>query len=245
MAIGAIGSFNTAYRIQPTVRSAPGPIEVPVVPTEEEDAVRVTLSDASIAAARSNSNINGLAYPRSSDRVPPADAVERRPPEIPFKESDSEETKGSTDDAKVSGAGAAQDLSSSEEAEVQELAARDREVRAHEQAHLSSLGGHRSGGATYTFRTGPDGKRYAVGGEVPVDVSAESTPTETIAKAQTIRQAALAPADPSGADRQVAAKATQLEAEARAEQAQSANDDEGDDGKNGKKAEPTKINVKA
>ena len=114
-----------------------------------------------------------------------------------------------------------------DEEKTRELEARDREVRAHEQAHLSALGPYKTGGASYTYETGPDGRRFAVGGEVPVDVSPESEPEETIKKAQTIRRAALAPAEPSAADRAVAAQASQLEATARAELA--SEDAEGED----------------
>ncbi|MCC6952649.1 MAG: hypothetical protein IT290_00885, partial [Deltaproteobacteria bacterium] len=46
-----------------------------------------------------------------------------------------------------------------EQEQVRKLKARDREVRAHEQAHLSALGPYKSGGASYTFETGPDGQR--------------------------------------------------------------------------------------
>ena len=60
-----------------------------------------------------------------------------------------------------------------------------------------------------------------------IDTSAGSNPEETIRKAQTIRAAALAPAEPSGQDFAVAAQATQMEAQARAEQASTVdNDDE-------------------
>jgi hypothetical protein len=49
--------------------------------------------------------------------------------------------------------------------------------------------------------TGPDGKQYAVGGEVPIDLSPVSgNPQATVQKAETIQRAALAPADPSGPD---------------------------------------------
>ena len=113
-----------------------------------------------------------------------------------------------------------QELTEEEKREVEYLKERDREVRAHEQAHLAALGAYRSGGASYTFETGPDGKQYAVAGEVPVDVSPEEEPQKTIEKAQTIQRAALAPAEPSGADRSVAAQAAQLEAQARAELAE-------------------------
>ncbi len=70
------------------------------------------------------------------------------------------------------------------------------------------------------YETGPDGKRYAVGGEVPVSLRPGRTPQETIANAQTVRSAALAPADPSPQDLAVAAQASQMEAQARQEIAQ-------------------------
>ena len=99
---------------------------------------------------------------------------------------------------------------------VRELAARDREVRTHEQAHASA-GGAYAGAPKYQFERGPDGVNYAVGGEVPIDVGAAATPEQTIAKAQTIRRAALAPAEPSPQDRQVAQESIRLEAAARQE----------------------------
>jgi len=73
------------------------------------------------------------------------------------------------------------------------------------------------GGATFTYATGPDDKRYAVAGEVSIDTSPGRTPEETIPKAQHIRETALAPAEPSPQDRNVAAKAVQMESNARRE----------------------------
>ncbi len=99
---------------------------------------------------------------------------------------------------------------------ISDLAARDREVRAHEQAH-AAVGGQYAGAPSYQYERGPDGVNYAVGGEVRIDVSRAATPEATILKAQTVRRAALAPAEPSPQDRNVAAKATQLESSARAE----------------------------
>ncbi|MEM1071818.1 MAG: putative metalloprotease CJM1_0395 family protein [Planctomycetota bacterium] len=101
--------------------------------------------------------------------------------------------------------------------EVEELQARDAEVRAHEQAHVAAAGTLFRGGPTYTYQTGPDGKRYAVGGMVQIDTSEGATPEETIQKAAQIRRAALAPAEPSSTDQAVAANASRMEAEARAE----------------------------
>ena len=110
----------------------------------------------------------------------------------------------------------AENLSRQEEQELKELKKRDREVRAHEQAHLAAAGGHALGGPRYTYQVGPDGKRYAVGGEVPLDASkVPNNPQATILKAQAIRRAALAPANPSAPDKAIAAEAAAMAAEAR------------------------------
>ncbi|SEN22129.1 SprA-related family protein [Duganella sp. CF517] len=103
---------------------------------------------------------------------------------------------------------------------IDELKARDAEVRQHEQAHMAAAGGLALSGASYTYQRGPNGVNYATGGEVRIDTASGATPEETIARAATIRAAALAPAGPSGADRAVAAQAQQMETEARAELAQ-------------------------
>lgn len=103
---------------------------------------------------------------------------------------------------------------------IDELKARDAEVRQHEQAHLAAAGGLAISGASYTYQRGPNGVNYAIGGEVQIDTSPGATPEETIARAATIQAAALAPAGPSGADRAVAAQAQQMETQARAELAQ-------------------------
>ncbi len=104
-----------------------------------------------------------------------------------------------------------------EQQEISELAARDREVRAHEQAHVA-VGGQHAGTASYTYERGPDGRQYAVAGEVPISTSPVSgDPQATIDKMEQVRRAALAPAEPSSADRAIAAQAAQLIAQARAE----------------------------
>jgi len=108
------------------------------------------------------------------------------------------------------------ELSEEEKDAVQQLKARDQEVRAHEAAHAAA-GGQYAGAPTYTYTQGPDGRRYATGGEVSIDLSPGSTPEETARKADQIRAAALAPADPSGQDRAVAAAAAKMKLEAQAE----------------------------
>jgi hypothetical protein len=100
---------------------------------------------------------------------------------------------------------------------IRELAARDQEVRNHEQAH-QAVGGQYAGSMEFTFKQGPDGKRYAVGGEVSIDTSKiPGDPEATLQKADRIRRAALAPAEPSTQDRQVAAYASQMSLEAQNE----------------------------
>lgn len=110
-----------------------------------------------------------------------------------------------------------QTLDESELAELKELKARDREVRAHEAAH-QSVGGQHAGSVSYTYSRGPDGVQYATGGEVSIDVSpVANDPQATIDKMRVVRSAALAPAEPSSQDRQVAAEAMQTMLQAQAE----------------------------
>jgi hypothetical protein len=100
--------------------------------------------------------------------------------------------------------------------EIQRLKERDAEVKRHEQAHKTT-GGQFAGPIYYEYTIGPDGNRYAVGGHVNFNVSKESTPEQTIRKAQTIYRAALAPADPSASDIRLAMEARKMEQEARME----------------------------
>ena len=101
-----------------------------------------------------------------------------------------------------------QALTQTEQRQVAELESIDIKVRAHEQAHLAAAGSYATAGASFQYANGPDGKRYAVAGEVGIDTGKESSPEATIRKMQTVRAAALAPVDPSPQDRRVAAKAS-------------------------------------
>lgn len=92
---------------------------------------------------------------------------------------------------------------------IRQLEQRDKEVTAHELAHATT-GGSATGSPSYTFEVGPDGKKYAVGGEVAVDLSSVAgDPQATIMKMQKVHAAALAPANPSTQDARVAASAAQ------------------------------------
>lgn len=102
-----------------------------------------------------------------------------------------------------------EELTQEELAMIEQLSARDQEVRAHERAHQAVAGSY-AGSASYSYQSGPDGKRYAIGGEVPIDAAPiPGDPQATIAKMQVVKAAAMAPAEPSSQDRRVAASASQ------------------------------------
>jgi hypothetical protein len=107
-------------------------------------------------------------------------------------------------------------LTPDQQKQLDELRARDADVRQHEQAHMAAGGALVSGGANYSYQEGPDGKQYAIGGEVSIRLASGQTPAETLANAKQVAAAALAPVDPSGQDRAVAAEAGQMAQEAQA-----------------------------
>jgi len=121
-------------------------------------------------------------------------------------------------------------LSNEEFRLVEQLKQTDSEVRSHEMAHIAAGGAYITSGASFTYQQGPDGKKYAVGGEVSIDTSpVPGDPQATIQKRRKIKNAALAPASPSSQDLKVAANAssqslkalselTLLQAEKQAEQ---------------------------
>ncbi len=132
------------------------------------------------------------------------------------------------------------ELTPEEEQKVRELKKIDAEVRRHEAAHKAAAGQFASGGPTFELETGPDGRKYAVGGEVKIDTSkVPGDPEATIKKAQVIQRAALAPKEPSGQDRKVAAQAQQLELEARQELAQQKKEQTQTYGSDGRTAQST------
>lgn len=102
------------------------------------------------------------------------------------------------------------------DAQLEQLKATDRKVRAHEAAHLAAAGSLAIGGASYTYTRGSDGQFYATGGEVSISLREGRTASETLSIAEQIGRAALAPADPSSQDRSVAARAAAMASEARA-----------------------------
>ena len=141
------------------------------------------------------------------------------------KAEEEEEANGAESSGALSSAGEGplKKLSSEEEAEVRKLAQRDQEVKAHEQAHVAASGGL-AGSPKYEYQTGPDGQKYAVGGEVSISRSGSSSNVEqALSEAETVKRAALAPAQPSSQDLAVAASS---EADIRQLQAQKAKEDQ-------------------
>lgn len=109
-------------------------------------------------------------------------------------------------------------LSEDDQKQLDELKKRDAEVRQHEQAHLAAAGAYAQGGPSFSYQRGPDGRQYAVGGEVSIDTSPiEGDPQATIQKMEAIQRAATAPSEPSSQDRAVAAQAAQAAQQARQE----------------------------
>jgi len=117
-------------------------------------------------------------------------------------------------------------LSPSEQQQLAQLQQRDTEVRSHEAAHIAAGGPAISGGASFTYQKGPDGRLYAVGGEVPISSSGANTPEEKIALAKSMQAGALAPANPSPQDLKVASEAALMETKARQELALEKNEEQ-------------------
>ena len=125
------------------------------------------------------------------------------------KEKEQEEKKAQETKEKSS----PDDLSEDEKRLVRDLASRDSEVKAHEAAHQAA-GGGMTGAASFTYQQGPDGKMYAIGGEVSISMKGGSTPQETIANARQIAAAAMAAGNPSPQDFSVASSARVMEMKA-------------------------------
>ena len=127
-----------------------------------------------------------------------------------------------------------QELTEEEEKVVRELKETDQKVRAHEQAHKSVAGPY-AGPISYETVTGPDGGQYAVAGHVDIDVSPVSgNPSATIQKMEVVIRAALAPAEPSPEDMNVARQAQNVKIQAQRElQEQREQEREGSENNNG------------
>lgn len=160
------------------------------------------------AAAEPSATANSSAAANSSTSVDPSAAVD------PSTAAEPPSPANSSTQADPAG----EPLSEEEKSRVHELKKIDAKVKAHEAAHMAASGGYARGGANFSYTTGPDGRRYATGGEVQIDTSpVPDDPPATVRKMQIVRRAALAPAEPSPQDRAVAASASASETQARRE----------------------------
>lgn len=158
----------------------------------------------------------------------------------PFQPAKVQETedKAGKQPASTTGSGNKDDkantdqISKEQRGRVAELAKTDRQVRAHEQAH-SSVGGRYTGAPSFNYERGPDGRQYATSGEVSIDTSPiPNDPQATLAKSLIVQRAALAPADPSTADRRIAAEAAATATQARVELATQGSNNRSDETSN-------------
>ncbi len=100
------------------------------------------------------------------------------------------------------------DLSAEETDLQRRLQARDAKVRQHEAAHIMAAGGQVHGGPVYDYQTGPDGRRYAVGGSVNISMTSFAGDDEAgVRQARRAARAATAAGDPSLRDMQAASHA--------------------------------------
>ncbi|WP_022668403.1 putative metalloprotease CJM1_0395 family protein [Desulfospira joergensenii] len=155
-----------------------------------------------------------------ASRVPVNSAGEMIQPEPVGTESANKAESGETAvDRTGTGSETAENgLTQAELRLVTELKQADSEVRRHEMAHIAAAGGLALSGANFTFQRGPDGVNYAVAGEVSIDTApVPGDPKATIQKMQKVKNAALAPANPSAQDVKVASKASAMASKALSE----------------------------
>jgi hypothetical protein len=129
-------------------------------------------------------------------------------------------------------------LTSEEEAEVRRLAQRDQEVKTHEQAHVAASGGL-AGSPKYEYQTGPDGRQYAVGGQVSISRGGSSNTDQALREAEAVKRGATAPAQPSSQDLAVAARADADIQELKAKKAQEEREEMEGEGREGGPAPST------
>ena len=211
--------------VGPTAYSAPvntANLPTEAVETQNKSTELIPESGASNNSSQSSSPQSGLAQndiERSVKTAELRDAIFGNSSTESKTELASEDSKKYQSSNETSANDARQEKQQlrQDQAIIRNLSAIDRRVKAHEQAH-ASVGGIYAGSANFTYKTGPNGVRYAVGGEVPIDTSAvPGNPQATLRKASQVARAALAPADPSSTDRRIASSAQALATKARFE----------------------------
>ena len=109
------------------------------------------------------------------------------------------------------------EVNAEENEEIRRLKETDAKVKTHEMAHKVAAGSLASGGPYYDYEQGPDGVSYAVSGRVPIRLPETSDPEQALRDSEQAYRAALAPADPSSADRAAAAEFSSRASQARQE----------------------------
>ncbi len=199
----------------------------PVKQTEQSAAEKpVVTDDKGRTANTTTSNVNLYnATGRDTETQQAVEGRSERQPEQQSGNSERDAEQASQQDAQQQEAQqqeaqqqeAQQQAEQQENQQIQQLKSRDLEVKTHEQAH-AAIGGRYASAPSYAYELGPDGKQYAVEGEVQIDISpVAGDPQATVQKMQQVRAAALAPAEPSAADRRIAAEAAQRQIQAQAE----------------------------
>lgn len=184
----------------------------PVLEAEKSAAEKPLLSDEKARAAGNSATVN--LYDANGKDTETQQAVSERDERQPGQQDGN--AKGENEQSPQQEA-RQQQQELQEQQEIEQLKSRDLEVKTHEQAH-AAVGGRYAGAPSYSYELGPDGKQYAVAGEVQIDVApVAGDPQATVQKMQQVRAAALAPAEPSSADRRIAAQAAQQQVQAQAE----------------------------
>ena len=191
----------------------------PVKETNAAGAEKPILTDdKSRAAANANSTVQ--LYNANGKETETPQAIEGRGEQGSDKqdgEPGQQAQQDSNGDSDSKQSARQQQAEQQEQQQIRELSARDLEVKTHEQAH-AAIGGQYAGAPSYSYERGPDGKQYAVAGEVQIDIApVPGDPQATVQKMQQVRSAALAPAEPSAADRRIAGEALQRQMQAQAE----------------------------
>jgi len=123
---------------------------------------------------------------------------------------------GSAAAGKAKTAGTTTQQSTDVQQQISQMVQTQNHVISHEQAHMSA-GGELAGSPSYTYTSGPDGKRYITGGEVSISTPSVKEPEDKIRMMERVRSAAMAPSDPSPQDIRVAADASMKESQAQSE----------------------------
>jgi len=166
-----------------------------------------------LAAQQGSSGSGGPFAVQQPGRAPEPGAARESASGAEVDRAAEEGSRGRVADSKAASSaqqdGLAKELTPEQLRVLEQLEQTDREVRQHELAHQVA-GGPYTGSARYHYEIGPDGQRYAVAGRVSVDYGpVTGDPRATVEKMNTVIAAALAPADPSPADYQIAGRARQ------------------------------------